>query len=640
MEQFTFITTNDHIQNSSQKAKVRSKSAVAGAKARLKTVSRNGFVSWDGHGDVWRTRRLRPKGDVRVLDSGHIGRDGHPMMDHRTTLAHLHPGMPARTAAELDRVAVNSEKPVAAACAVDFIGENGLTDGMYSVSSATSSPTSASETEATDDHVSSTNRSSPVAAYDWQGKVASISHKMLPTMEPPVFSTTFDPFSSSPPMIDREVQQGLHFYFKIIRPFTSDLIHGWRWHESLSEVQAQPALAYAIAAFSSAFVSGCARGGPGVVLPPLPFSGRVRRSNEDRLLWPLPPWLRLHTRCIRELSETLKQESDGNQDGATFQAILFLFRLSVLLADGPGARSHLKALETMMRGSQESHVLELGKELAVQRINVVAAFCQQESVVVVETKRKGAYVVEIDRRDWDDGRYWSHLAPLNGRAIAWRSDTLMADGEEANRRPGDWIRRDCEAALEIMDPRCRGALREAGWEQLVIDCFQLALHIGHYLNSVSFDTGDDGVRRQLLRMKRRLNEMDLEKLSVMARTTLFYVLLVGAKGSRGRLERPWFVQHLAVLYEGDMRSINDVLAMVKRCVDPSGVCWPLVKEIWHEVVERRAEVFGSCHLDLDTFSLEVPTWVNPTGGKQDRSCQQSGDQSVSQRRVIRETVYT
>ncbi len=463
-------------------------------------------------------------------------------------------------------------------------------------------------------------------------------HRMPALFSSPLQSSSFDPFSSSPALLDYEVKSSLNFYFKIIRPFVCNLIPGWDWFPSLSEAQSKPVLAYAIAALSSAFHSGCVKGGPGVVLPPLLSDMGVSRSHGDGLLWPVPPWLRLQATCVHELNKELAQQNGAPLDEGVFQAVLFLFRLAVLLADGPSARMHLTALEQMEKLGSGRQRVDKGKELAVQRINLVAAFCSPPSLVVVKTKPDDTHVIEIDRKDWDDKKYWSHLAPLNGRVIAWRVNALRAGNDEVGRREGDWIQRDCEAALEVMDPGCRGTLHEADWTD-VVDCYQIALYVAHYLNSVSYNTGKDGVREQVLELKRRLDPLDLGKIYATLPTTIFYILLAGAMGSRGRLERPWFVRALAELYERDLPSMNDVLVMVERCVDPRGMCWRVIEEIWEEVVERRLERLGVGKSELGAPRMDLYKTNVTTLLQQKHPSRYKMDPKTERRVVVRETDF-
>ena len=159
---------------------------------------------------------------------------------------------------------------------------------------------------------------------------------LSPFRETTIGSQTLDPFTPLHDRIDRKVEPHLRFYFKVVLPFARRLLQSWTWNDNLPLIQATPVLAYAVAAYASIFVSGCLGGGPLVVLPPPTEDGR-------RPMWDVPPWLSLHTQCITELSAIIST-GDSEQTPVAFEAVLLLFRLSVLLADGNAARMHHKAL--------------------------------------------------------------------------------------------------------------------------------------------------------------------------------------------------------------------------------------------------------------------------------------------------------
>lgn len=131
----------------------------------------------------------------------------------------------------------------------------------------------------------------------------------------------FDPFTPTNVKFDTEMRSNLHFYFQVIRPFATHLMKPWRWFDNLAQIQNTPVLAYAVAAFTSIFLSGCLKGGPGVVLPPAEERGRMS-------LWPIPPWLRLQTSCLAELNALLSKPLPEMIEEC-YEAILFLFRISV-----------------------------------------------------------------------------------------------------------------------------------------------------------------------------------------------------------------------------------------------------------------------------------------------------------------------
>lgn len=131
---------------------------------------------------------------------------------------------------------------------------------------------------------------------------------------------TLDPFAPDFFRRDLELQSNLFYYTKIIRPFAVHLLQDWSWINDLSQVQSSPVLAYAVAAYSSVFLSGSLRGGPGVVLPPPVEKG-------EHPLWQIPPWLRLQTSCVVELKAILSDPS--KVDESCYEAVIFLLRLSV-----------------------------------------------------------------------------------------------------------------------------------------------------------------------------------------------------------------------------------------------------------------------------------------------------------------------
>ena len=116
-----------------------------------------------------------------------------------------------------------------------------------------------------------------------------------------------------------------------------------------------------------------------MVIPPPAEKGK-------KTLWPIPPWLSLHTMCVSELSAIIGSGASNHMEDA-FEAVLLLFRLSVLLADGNAARMHHKALlQLAPRVGRDPSALK--SELAVLRDNIVAAFVHHEAAVVVITRSK------------------------------------------------------------------------------------------------------------------------------------------------------------------------------------------------------------------------------------------------------------
>ncbi|EXJ60995.1 hypothetical protein A1O7_05148 [Cladophialophora yegresii CBS 114405] len=384
-------------------------------------------------------------------------------------------------------------------------------------------------------------------------------------------SQFFDIFTPSVAMkYDIEVKTNLYFYFKIIRPFATHLLQPWQWFDNLGQIQASPCLTYAVATFASVFLSGMLRGGRGVVLPPETEKGQ-------NCPWTIPPWLRLHTKCLSELNAIL---SDPAQviDESCYQAILFLYRLSVLLADGETGRMHLQALKRMallLDMDQSS----LGRELAVSKINIIGAFLHSKSVVLVRKVKDKANepekeVVEIDRKFWRSDREWySHRAGLAGRTLAWRPES-----------PSSSLLPESAAAIARMDPDSK-LLGEA--EHLEIQrCYQIALFFWKYLNCISFNTSALIIRSNLLELQYRMSNMDLPTMSLICYTTLFNILLAGSEAARSKPERAWFVQRIVWLYP-DIQHLDTVWQLLAEFFDPLALNFKFVEEIWEDVVAVR-----------------------------------------------------
>jgi hypothetical protein len=186
----------------------------------------------------------------------------------------------------------------------------------------------------------------------------------------PPGSPYLDTLTPSDAGFNDEVKSSLYFYLKVIRPFALHLMHGWEWPDSLPLIQASPALTYAIAAYVSLFLSGCLKGVLGMVLPP-------PANADESPLWPIPPWFHMHTTCLAELNPLLADPQ--MVDEASFLAILFLFRIAVLLADGKTARMHYQALRRIpaLVGRKD---ISIENELAVAKVSIIDAFLHHSSV--------------------------------------------------------------------------------------------------------------------------------------------------------------------------------------------------------------------------------------------------------------------
>lgn len=385
---------------------------------------------------------------------------------------------------------------------------------------------------------------------------------------------SLDPFSSFGPDMDMEMKSNLHFYFKVIRPFTAHLIDSWAWFDDVSETQSSKVLAYAVAAFASLFLSGCLRGGPGVVLPPPVEQGQAS-------LWPIPPWLRLQTICLSELNSVL--QTSGHIDRACYQAMLFLFRISVLLADGPSARIHAKAMKRIGSIVGVGRV-RLNTELSVAKVNVISAFLHDESAVVVShradcAKTQLAHVVELDRALWPSDKVWyAHRGMMAGRVLTWR------EGE-----PADHLLDRTEAAILRMDPEARALGPQALLE--IQRCSQIALFFAIQLHGISFNTSVLRIRRNLEILEAKLDALDLPTAASACPTTLFNILLAGAVASRGHAKRRWYVDTISQLFP-QMHFMDDVMDTVAYFVDVYTLITKLMEEVWTEVLDRRARPPG------------------------------------------------
>ncbi|KIW92880.1 uncharacterized protein Z519_06729 [Cladophialophora bantiana CBS 173.52] len=382
----------------------------------------------------------------------------------------------------------------------------------------------------------------------------------------------FDIFTPSAAMrYDVEIKANLYFYFWTIRPFATHLLQSWKWLDNLSQIQASPCLTYAVATYASVFLSGMLRGGPGVVLPPPTEKGQ-------KSPWQIPSWLRLHTRCLAELNAVL---SDPHQvvDESCYQAILFLYRLSVLLADGESGRMHLQALKRMSLLLDTDETL-LETELAVSKVNIIGAFLHSRSVVLLRKAHSKAQgrrkeVVEIDRKFWRSDREWySHRAHLAGRMLAWRPES-----------PSSSLMPESATAISRMDPESCRFLGEPEHVEMQ-RCYQIALFFWMYLNCISFNTSALIVRSNLLELQYRLSNMDLPTMSSTCHTTLFNVLLAGTMASRNQPERRWFVQQIVWLYP-DIQHLDTVWQLLAEFFDPLSINFNFIQEMWEDIVAAR-----------------------------------------------------
>ena len=98
--------------------------------------------------------------------------------------------------------------------------------------------------------------------------------------------------------------------------------------------------------------------------------------------------LAISPHAMRELElRAIISTGGSEQTQVAFEAVLFLFRLSVLLADGNAARMHHKAL--LHLAPQVGHDPDtLKTELAVLRDNIISAFVHHSATAVVSTRSR------------------------------------------------------------------------------------------------------------------------------------------------------------------------------------------------------------------------------------------------------------
>ncbi|KPI37262.1 uncharacterized protein AB675_1578 [Cyphellophora attinorum] len=410
--------------------------------------------------------------------------------------------------------------------------------------------------------------------------------RLLGNPSPLLGYCSLDPFSTYGTEMDSEMRYNVHFYFQVIRPFATHLIDGWWWCDSAPQIQCSRALSYAVAAYASLFVSGCVGGGPGVVLPPPTEPGQRAR-------WRNPPWLRLQTICVSELNSQLQSSDDV--DDSSFAAMLFLFRISVLLADGDTARIHARGLRKL--GSYLSTMnLNLNAELAVAKVNIISAFLHHRSTVVVRhrpdhTKRQLSHVVDLDQNNWTLSKPWHSMrGALAARVLAWRDEEPAASLQDRT-----------EAEVVRMDPDFRSL---AIGDQLELQlCYQIGLFLVHILHCVSFNTAAPRIRSNALLLKVKISNMDLSTLVKICPRLIFNLLLQGAIATHSYIERLWFVGSLSHHFPR-VQWMDEVKSQIAYFVDPMTLVNELVEEVWVEVQRLRGRD--------DTMARAVLLWREDT----------------------------
>ncbi|KIW15316.1 hypothetical protein PV08_05361 [Exophiala spinifera] len=394
-------------------------------------------------------------------------------------------------------------------------------------------------------------------------------------------SQFFDPFTATNVKFDREIKSTLHFYFTVIQPFAISLMPSWHWIDNLSRLQRTPVLCYAVAAFTSMFLSGFLNGGPGVVLPPADEEG-------ERSLWSIPAWLRLQTSCLTKLNTVLFRQPSPEITEECYEAILFLFRMSVFLADGESTRLHYKILKRIAptAGKNKFNLLQ---ELAVMKVNLACIFMFQHSIIPLRTSEQEVSEypgIEIGRAAWSSEREWqNHRAIVSARLLAWRVE-----------EPGDKLQSETGSTILRLDLSSKLLASRESTE--IQRCFQMAVFLIMYLHNIDFNTKAPRVRSSLTMLRKKLAEIGLCHIRKTCTYTLFIVLLAGAMTTRGCPERSWFIERLAALYL-EVRCMDDVHKMLVEFIDPLSLIISVLREVWEEVVDfRSVTLVQSREMDL------------------------------------------
>lgn len=207
-------------------------------------------------------------------------------------------------------------------------------------------------------------------------------------------------------------------------------------------------------------------------------------------------------------------------------------------------------------------------------------------------------MVEIDRKLWISDREWyNHRASLNARMLAWRVE-----------EPAEKLQSETAAALLRMDPTSKLLTDSENTEMQ--RCYQIAIYFVTYLHGINFNTSAPRVRSSLATLRGKLSQMNLYFISTVCKCTLFNILLAGAMASRGHWERGWFIKHIATQYPR-VCYMDDVYAMLVEFIDPFGVVFSVLEEIWEDVLKfRSAMSMQAGHMDLYRGSIVRPVEQN------------------------------
>ena len=238
-------------------------------------------------------------------------------------------------------------------------------------------------------------------------------------------------------------------------------------------------------------------------------------------------------------------------------------------------------------------------------MNIVCAFLHNQSIVILQTNgqrtaKRLEQVIEIDRKLWTSDREWyNHRASLSARMLAWRVE-----------EPAEKLQPETAAALLRMDPSSKllNALETTEMQR----CYQIAIYFVMYLHAINFNTAAPRVRSSIVTLQEKLSKMDLNLISSVCKCTLFNIFLAGAMATRGHWERGWFIRHLAIRFP-DVQYMDDVYSMLVEFIDPFGIVFSVLEEIWEDVLKFRSALSiqsQTGHMDLYRGDIVRPVEQN------------------------------
>ena len=253
----------------------------------------------------------------------------------------------------------------------------------------------------------------------------------------------------------------------------------------------------------------------------------------------------------------------------------------MLLADGPSARIHAKAMRRIgsIVGMDK---VSLNTELAVVKVNIISAFLHDQSTVVIQhhpnhTRMQLAHVVELERTLWKSDSVWhAHRGMMDGRVLTWR-----------DKEPSEALLERTEDAIVRLDPNAK-ALGSTNFTELML-CSQIALFFDIYLHSINCNTSMPRIRWNAQILMEKLESIDLDLATTLSPLTLFNILLSGAVACRGSARRPWFIKRTALLFP-DVRFMDDIMTRLTAFIDPYTLMRSLLEEVLTEILDSRLGV--------------------------------------------------